>query len=225
MGEEKQGLGCGAKVGIGCGVLAVIGIVLGVVVYVKAKDLARVAGAKGVEIVAEAMMDEAELAADEKAAAMEPVREFAQQIRDGKVTLEQAIAVGEALAKGPAFAAVLMRGFEAKYLAKSELPDEEKAEARVTISRFVHGVSTEMIPPSKAEEISNLVTYETTGPGGEKTTTLKESITTEELRSCIKVMKDAADGAGIEDTEFTFDIADEIRKAIEKGMATTAGSP
>ena len=86
MGEEKQGLGCGAKVGIGCGVLAVIGIVLALVVYIKAKDFARVAGAKGVEIVAEEMMNEAELPEDEKTAAMEPVREFAQQIRDGNVT-------------------------------------------------------------------------------------------------------------------------------------------
>ena len=225
MGEEKQGLGCGAKVGIGCGVLAVIGIVLALVVVVKAKDWARTAGAAVLEIAAEAMMDEFELPEDEKTAAMEPVREFAQQIRDGNVTLEQIAAVGEALTEGPAIAAVLMRGFEAKYLAKSELPDEEKAEARVTISRFVHGVSTESIPSGKVEEISGLVTYETTGPGGETTHNLKESITTEELRSCIKIMKDAADGAAIEEKEFTFDVAEEIRKAIEKGMATTAGSP
>ena len=86
-------------------------------------------------------------------------------------------------------------------------------------------MSTESIPSSKAEEISDLVTYETTGPGGETTHKLKESITTEELKSCIKIMKDAADGAAIEEKEFTFDIADEIKKAIEKGMAKTAGSP
>ena len=231
MGEEtggqtggKSGFGCAKMAGVGCLVLIVLGVVVGLVVWAKWEGWARAAGAAGVELVAEEMMSELGLTEEEKDGAMGPVREFAQQIRDGEVTLAQAIAVGEELVDGPAFAVLLTRGFEGKYLAASELSDAEKQEGHVTLTRFAQGVSTERIPTTKAEEISQIVTIETTDSEGETTKELKETITTEELKSCLAIMKDSADAAGVEDREFTFDLAEEIRKAIENGMGAPSGT-
>ena len=43
------------------------------------------------------------------------------------------------LAESPIFATIVVYTAEAKYLDPSGLPDEEKAEARITIQRFVRG--------------------------------------------------------------------------------------
>ncbi len=153
MGEQtggqtggKSGFGCAKMAGVGCLVLIVLGVVVGLVVYVKAKDWARAGAAKLAEIGGEGLMEQAGLSEAERESAMEPIREFAQQIRDGDVTLEQGMAVMKELAEGPAFAVLLTRGFEGKYLAASELSDAEKQEGHVTLTRFAQGVSTERIP-------------------------------------------------------------------------------
>ncbi len=226
---ERKGFGCLHAAGIGCLVLVVIGVIAGVVVYYKAGSWARAAVAVGVEAAAEKTMENLNLPQDEMNAAMEPIREFTQKIRDGEVTLEQALAVGEALAGGPALAAVMARGFEVKYLHPSDLPDDEKQAGHVAISRFVNGVSTDRIPDEKAKEkvkeIGDIVTVKTTDSAGKTTKQPKDALTAEELRSCLKIMKDAADAAGVEQREFVVDLAAEIRKAIAIGLDKAPAAP
>lgn len=217
-GGQKR-FGCAKMAGVGCLVLVAIGIVAGMVVYFKAKDWARAGIAAVTEKVTEKMVKELGLSEAERESAMEPIREFAQRIRDGEVSLEQGGRVMEALTEGPAFAVLMMHVFERKYLAGPELSEEEKQEGHVTITRFVRGVSTGSIPKTKIEEISKIVMLETTDSEGETTKKPKDTITAEELKSCLTIMKDSADAAGIEEKEFTFDLGEEIRKAIEKGMA------
>lgn len=223
MRRRQKGFGCLEAAGVGCLVLIVVGLIAGVVVYYKWEGWVRSIAAKGAEVAAEGMMDELGIPADEKEAAMKPVRELARRIRDGEVGLEQVGAIAEALAEGPALAAVMARGFEVRYLRPSDLTDEEKTAGYVAISRFVQGVSTGKIPKEKAEEVRDVCTVETVEADGNETRKPKDSITTEELKSCLKIMKDAADAAGIENREFKVDLAAELRKAIEAGMAREPG--
>ncbi|MHC4198637.1 MAG: hypothetical protein ACYSU0_01400 [Planctomycetota bacterium] len=223
MRRRQKGFGCLEAAGVGCLVLIVLGLIAGVVVYFKWESWVRSIAAGAGEIAADSMMDNLGIPADEKEAAMKPVREFAQRIRDGEVGLEQVGAIAEALAEGPALAAIMARGFEVKYLGPSDLPEEEKKAGHISISRFVQGVSTGKIPKEKAEQIGDICTVETVDDDGDQTRKLKDSITTEELKSCLGIMKDAADAAGIEDKEFKVDLAAEIRKAIETGMAKKPG--
>ncbi|MHC5058330.1 MAG: hypothetical protein ACYTKD_27045 [Planctomycetota bacterium] len=221
MRRLDRGFGCLQAAGIGCLALIGLAVVLGIVVYSKAESWARAAGATLVEAVTEQAMSEAGLSEEEKDSAREPVREFARKIRDGEVSAEQVAAVVEEFAEGGAWAVLLMRGFQTKYLEPSDLPEEEKAAGRVTVGRFVEGLLRETVPTKRLGEISDIVTYETAGPDGEKQHKLKDSITTEELRSSLSIMKDAADAAGVEDREFTRDIGEMIGQAIERGMAGT----
>ncbi len=223
MRRRQKGFGCLEAAGIGCLVLVVLGLVAGAVVYYKWESWARTAGAKLAEAAAGSMMDELGIPADEKEAAMKPVREFTRKIRDGEVSMEQVGAVAKALKEGPALAAMLARGFEARYLNPSDLPEEEKKAGHVAISRFVQGVSTGKIPKEKPKEIRDVCTVKTVDAEGNEKRKLKDSITTEELKSCLKTMKDAADAAEIEDREFKVDLAAEIRKAIEAGMEKGPG--
>ncbi len=220
MRRRDRGFGCLQLAGVGC--LAIIGlaVVLGIVLYFKAEGWARAGGAKLVEVITEQAMAEVGLSEEEKRSAREPVREFARKIRDGEVSAEQVAAVLKEFVDGGAWAPLLMRGFETKYLAPSDLPEEEKSAGHVTISRFVEGLTGEAIPQKRLEDISGVVTYEAVGSDGQKQRKLKDSITTEELRSCLSIMKGAADEAGIEDREFTHDIGEMIGQAIEKGIAS-----
>jgi len=215
MRRRDRGFGCAQAAGVGCLVIVVLAIVL----YFKAEDWARAAGAKLVEVAAEQVMDEVGLSEEEKRSASVPVREFARKIRDGEASAEQIAAVVEEFAEGKAWAALLMRGFSKKYLEPSELSDEEKAGGRVTVGRFTEGLLKDSIPKERLEEISNVVTHETVGADGAKERRLKESITTDELKSCLAIMKGAADSAGVENKEFAHDIGEMIGQAIDRGMA------
>jgi len=227
MRRRQKGFGCLEAAGIGCLVLLVLGLIVGVFLYkyyrMRVKDMARFEGALLVEAAADGMMDDLGIPADEQRAAMKPVGEFVGRILDGEVNIEQVGAVAEALAEGPALAAVLARGFEVKYLGPSDLPEDEKKAGHIGISRFVQGVSTGKIPKETAEEIGDMCTVKTVDDDGDETRKLKDSITAEELKSCLMIMKDAADAAGIENKEFKVDLAAEIRKAIETGMEKGPG--
>lgn len=208
--------------GVGCLVLVGLAVLLGIVLYFKAETWARSAAAKVVEIIAEEVMDEVGLSEEEKRSASKPVREFAQKVRDGEASMEQIAAVAKEFAEGKAWAALLMRGFQTKYLEPSELTDDEKAAGRVLVGRFTDGLLKESIPMERLEEISDIVSVKTTGADGKEQVKLKDTITIEELKSCLVIMKDAADKGGVEDREFTHDIGEMIGEAIEKGMARGA---
>jgi hypothetical protein len=195
---------------------------LGIVAYFKAESWARSAGATLVEVMTEQIMDEMGLSEEEKSSASVPVREFTQKIRDGEASMEQIKAVAEEFAEGKAWAALLLRGFQTKYLEPSELTDDEKAAGRVLVGRFTDGLLKESIPMERLNEISEIVTYETTDADGDEQRKLKDSITIEELKSCLAIMKEAADKGGVEDREFTHDIGEMIGDAIDKGMARGA---
>ncbi len=219
------GIGCLKIAGIGCLVLVVLGAIGGVVLYFKAADWARSALAMAAEEGGKALLEGLEIPADEREAAMAPIRRFAQDIRDDKVSIDQGVAVAQALSEGPAVAAIMARGFEVKYVKSSELTDEEKQEAHITLTRFAHGITTERIDRKKADEIGDIVGVKTSDGQGNTKMTFKETITTEELNRALAIMKDAADEAGIEEKEFKVDLAAEIQKAIDKGMAKGAAQP
>ena len=225
MDGRDRGFGCLQLAGIGCLALVCLAVVLGIVLYFKAESWARAAGAKLAEVMVEEMVEEVGLSEEEKLSVRKSVREFARKIREGEVSAEQIAAVLEEFAEGGAWAALLMRGFETKYLEPSDLPEEEKAAGRVTVGRFVEGLASEDVPAKRLEEISDIVTYEAVGSDGRKQRRLKDSITTEELRACLSTMKDAADAAGVEDRQFTHDIGEMIEAAIGRGMAPGRASP
>jgi len=223
MRQRDRGFGCLQLAGVGCLVIVALVVVLGIVLYFKAEDWARAAAAKFVEVAADEVMDEVGLSDEEKRSASGPVREFARKIRDGEASAEQIAAVVEEFAEGKAWAALLMRGFQTKYLDPSELSEEGKAAGRVVVGRFTEGLLKESIPQERLEEISNIVTYKITGTDGQEQRKLKESITADELKSCLAIMKDAADTGGVDNREFTHDIGEMIGQAIERGMAKPSG--
>lgn len=145
---------------------------------------------------------------------MAAICSFTQDIRDGKVSLTQGKRVAEALDNRSLIGAILVRGFEAQYVRPSELPDAEKEAAHVTLTRFIHGVVEDRISQETFDSIMDMISEQ----GDEDTRRLKSSITTGELQAVLASMQNAADGAAIENREYTIDIAQLIHDAIDRGM-------
>lgn len=220
MPEEEKKSSAMKYVGIGCLVVVLVVVIGGYVAYIKLKAGALGIAGKAVEIVAEAAMEG--LPADEKAAAMAPVKAFTEKVSAGEVSAAQVMAVAKQFAEGPAVTAIRVRGFEAKHLEPSKLSDKEKEVGKLNASRFVRGVVKDKIGKDKIKELNDILTEQVEQKQNGKTgtvTKLKATLTTEEIQKCLKLMKDAADKAKIKDKKYKNDLPAMIQKAIDAGMA------
>ncbi len=214
---------CLTILGIGCLGMLILAVAAGLVIYFKGGDIVRAGAAKVTEAAVEEMLKELQIPAGEREAAMAPVREFAQQIRAKKVSWEQGGEILKEVAEGPVSVVVMARTFEVKYLQPSPLSPEEKAAGHVNVSRFAHGISEAKIPREKGQPILDIITEKGSDSRGRNRDKLRDSITGEELARCLKIAKDEADAAGIENKEHPIDLAREIRKAIDRGMNARGG--
>ena len=214
---EKKGGGCWKAAGVGCLVVLVALGVGGFLVVKNRERILRSLAAKGTEVAAEGILGNSQLPESEREAAMVPIREFAAKIKSGEVSMDQAKTVGKALAEGPLPMIMMARAAELMYLEPSELPAEEKEAGRMTLSRFARAITQKKVAEEKINAVFDEITIKTT-VGDQENVRLKETLTTDELREWLKVMKDAADEAGIENRKFVVDIEAEIRKAIDAGM-------
>ena len=109
--------------GVGCLLLLVLGGVTAYYVYLKALEAAREAAATLTETSAEAILSSFELPDEAKDVALKPVREFAQKIRAGEVSLEQGTRVLAELIDGGGLRAIASgiaaQMFEQNYLQPS----------------------------------------------------------------------------------------------------------
>jgi hypothetical protein len=218
--SHTPSFGCAKIAGIGCAAMVVLAIVAGIVVYYKGHDLLRAGGAAVANMAAVEMMDQFEIPAAERDAAMVPVREFTEKVKKGEVSTEQIGAVAKAFVEGPAFAAIAARGFDAKYMKKSSLGADEQAAGRTTLSRFAHGISSGAVPHAALEGLKDIVTVSGKGADGKDDVDLKDALTDDEVRAALAHMKSSADGGGVEQREFAIDLPAEIRSSIKKGMSS-----
>jgi hypothetical protein len=202
--------------------LLVGGCVAAYVLEQRVKGFALGLAATGITTVSEELFKDLNMPQDEVKAAMAPVEAFAEKVRQGEVSIEQALAVGQAIGEGHVPPLVMARGFEAKHLTASGLSDEEKAAGHIATTRFAKGVASDAIAKGDREAVMEMLTERitTTGSGGQRhtKTQFKETLTDEELRGVIAKMKQLADDAGISDQAFQVDMAAEIEEAIQHGM-------
>jgi hypothetical protein len=196
-------------------VVVIIAVVAGLII---AKNWEKIVGVS-VTAGARAMFQGLQLPADEKQAAMVPVQELADKIKSKQVSVEQAGSVMKSVLEGPLPYVIILRAFEVAYLQPSSLPAEEKTAGHVTVTRFAKGLIDNTVDRNSGKEIMNVISVKTTGPGGKENVKFKETITVEELKKSLAIMKEAADKAGVEDKEFKVDIAAEIRKAIDASLS------
>ncbi len=218
--------------------------------YQKTKQGLQAIAAAAIESSMEQQLKTLRFPKEEREVILEPIKTFAQEIRDGKVAIDQGLQVVQAMKGISLDTTIDLLGFEHKYVRPSELSDAEKQAARVAITRFVKGILDESIDADRArpivltfrekmvveEEGEEAVAEENAeAPVGDdgaaaegqikfNTGIYKSALDIAVIRQNIEDLKKVADKAKIEDKMFEIDVAGEIQKAIDKGMKRPGGS-
>lgn len=195
-------------------VLVVIGVI--VVVMNWRNWFASAAGA-GIE----AMIDASHMPATEKQESKAHFKQLMDDFRAGNVSMGQLSRVAEELEESPVFPVALTMWFEQSYVLPSAMPDEEKAEARLTMDRFARGLYEEKIPFNASDDVLAPM-METTPDGDEE---LKQNPTVDDIRAALANMKQRADDAGVPEESFTIDVSDEVKKAIDRALGAPETAP
>eukprot|EP00913_Durusdinium_trenchii_P006349 g5961.t1 len=177
-----------------------------------------------IKSAAEQAIQQTDLPESEKGEVLAEITALADGFKNGDITFEEFMRIGEDIANGPLIPAAVVGGFESMYLEPSGLSDEEKAAGGLAMSRVAQGVSDDKIEADPLKAIFNPIqTASTTGAGvhinhPEFNLHLKEpkACTDEELRQVIANATAAADGAGVANERVMFDVSDEIRAAVER---------
>ncbi len=174
---------------------------------------------------------QAELPEEQRLAIETEIGGLMDRFRAGDLTMEEFGLIVEGVVEGPVLPAAIVLGFDKTYYAKNEaLTDEQKAEARKQMSRFITGVTTEQIPQTKIDDAIAPISDPNGAvkvQAGNVNISIKDpkNTTPEELMQVIANMQAEADTAGIEDKEFTVNIADEFTRVIDDALGRESSLP
>jgi hypothetical protein len=135
--------------------------------------------------------------------------------RDGQMSGEQAAMLVEKIMNSPLMTAIVTTAAEKNYLDRSGLSEEEKAEARVTLPRFVRGMIDNKINRQAQEAALKHVAVKQPNNQWQ----FHEKVSDEQLRAFLAEAKKAADEAEISEQPQAVDPSDEIKRIIDETMA------
>ncbi len=174
------------------------------------KEATLVVASKATVLPVEQAIEAIQVSGHQKNAARKEVDALASAIAEGKVSGAIAQRVVAALTKGPLRSLALIHTFRAAYLPRADLSRKERDDGWITVSRFAAGLADGRIDLATREGILNEVASQTNGmmrfehvPGSDK------------LRDYLRIMRVAADKAGIEKRRMSVDLALAIKKTID----------
>jgi hypothetical protein len=159
-------------------------------------------------------IDESDLPAEEKAQIKVEVDRGVELFRDGRMSGQQAALLVEKVMNSPLMTAIVTTAAEKNYLEPSGLSAEEKAEARVTLPRFVRGMIDNKIDQQARDAAFQHV--------GERQPNnqwqFRENISDADLRAFLAEAKRAADEAQVPEQPEAVDPSDEVKRIIDEAM-------
>jgi len=226
---SKGGGGCFLK---GCLVCLILMVLVGGYCAYRAKSWARSSAAFLMVHASETGIKSLELDAKEEEEILAPVRELAEQLKAGDVSLVQSGAIAKSVMEGPVVHALICKVAEAKYLKTSTLPQEELGAAMTTANRFMQAMIAKKVPDDTVNQIREIIAVRVgethsvhVGTSGTSSSSneqwqLKDKLTDDEIRQAVTIMQQAADGAGIGPDKVEIKIGEELRKAIHAGLVS-----
>lgn len=161
-------------------------------------------------------IDASDLPAQEKVEIKEQVERVGTEFGEGRISMEQAVQIIENLTKSPLMPMMTVATIDAIYLDRSGLSDEEKADGRVTLQRYVQGTMEGKISQQDLDSVMSHIA-DRQGKQGWK---LRQRVSDADLRAAIKEAELQADAADIPaEVEVTIDPSDEFKKAIDEALA------
>jgi hypothetical protein len=203
---------------IGCLGVGVVLLVLGVIATIWVARNWRDWAADSMSVAIKQGVDQTDLPAEEKAQVKVEIDRGVNLFREGKISSEQGSRLVQEALNSPLMLALGASAAEKKYLDSSGLSDEEKAEGKVTLQRFLRGIIDKKIDQQTADQVLSHVSDKQ--PNGQPK--FRDKVRDEELRAFFTDAKKAADDAKIPEQLPTFDPSDEIKRIIDQAMSGPA---
>ncbi len=195
------------------GVLAILGVIAGIWLANNWRDLAAdVLTPPLIEAIERSDMTE-----EDKVRVVAQVEALAQEFREKKISLEEMGRVIEEIAESPVLPLAAVMFVETQYIRESGLSEEEKADARMQISRFARGVFEEKIEEDRIRHVVEPIS-EPGATGDDFDIRPPDRVSDDDLRAMIERAREEADAAEIPEEEFRVDIPGELERAIEKAL-------
>jgi hypothetical protein len=207
---------------IGClvvaGVLAILAVVVGVWVFRNIRGWAADFGTKAVNL----QIDASDLPPQEKIEIKEQVERVATEFKAGRISMEEGKRIAENLMRSPLMPMMTVAAIDAIYLDKSGLSDDEKADGRITLQRYVQGTIEGKINQQGVDAVMSHIADRR----GNNRWELRQNVSDADLRAALAEAKSQADAAGMPaEVEVTVDLSDEFKKVIDEALAEPAANP
>ena len=203
---------------IGClgvlGVMMVLIIIAGVWVSRNWKEWASDFSTQAITQV----IDSSDLPAEEKGEVKIQVERVTKGFRDGSVSTEQVGMIIQKIVQSPLMPALVVAAIDKRYIEKSGLSDDEKAQGRVALTRFARGVIDEKIGQQGIDAVMAHVADKQ--PDGKWR--LRQQVTDADLRAAMAEAKKFADDAGLPAEPEKIDPSEEFKRIIDGVMNPAA---
>jgi hypothetical protein len=207
---------------VGClvalAILIVIALIIGWYVATHWKGWA----AAGVQTVTQKIVAESGLPQDQKSQILAEVQRLGDDFTGGRISMEQLGKVMKEIQESPLLPLAAVQTARKKYIEPSDMKPDEKAAAILSLQRFARGVHEKTIAPAQAAIDDAIKPVTTLKPGGQWE--LKSSPTRQELDQFIANVKAKADAAKVPEEPYDLNIADELKKAINKALGRPPGT-
>ncbi|EDY82926.1 hypothetical protein VDG1235_2549 [Verrucomicrobiia bacterium DG1235] len=169
------------------------------------------------EIIAE--IETADLGGEQRSALITEINRITEGFQSGEISMKQMVLIADELGQSPAMRIIQLTGSENDPLADRDIAPDEKADAMLTINRFVYGVFEERIPESAMDDVINPLLAGNNESEEYDQMKFRSDITDAELRSALRKAKDYADRANIGIANIEPDIAREVRETVDRILA------
>lgn len=157
------------------------------------------------------VINDVELTPEEEAAILEQFERLEVAAALGDLELSDLSLLSE-LNESGLVGAWMVFSIQSNYISPSDLSEEEKSQGLRVLQRVARGAYEKSIDDGQLKSLGDFVT--TTDGAGQKT--LKEVLTTEELREFLAAAGAMADEAEVPDEPFEMKISDELREIVDK---------
>jgi hypothetical protein len=167
-------------------------------------------------------INDSELPADEKADINVQIDRVATEFREGRLSGQQFQKIVEGFVESPLMTSMSVWMIDKQYIDKSGLAEDEKAEGRTAVRRFMRGMVDRQIAEAGIDAAMQHVAVRQSD-GSWK---LLEQVSDEQLRSFFKEAKKQADRAEIPPEPEDIDPSDEFKRIVDEALlGEAAGAP
>jgi hypothetical protein len=167
------------------------------------------------------VVSESDLSDEDKRTVMTQVDRVIRAYEEGRIDMRRVSRVMDEFAKSPWMDLMIAYAAKERLIDTSQLTAEEKAEFVRTLQRIARGINERSLSAGDLRQALNRVCRDS--PDGGRT--LREDLSTEELRAFLAECKRMVDEAGIPDEDYQVHVGEELKRMVDEALGEVANGP